>query len=374
VRFVDCEFTANLRCDDALNAVHAEVDLVFCWFHDTNADAVDYDISTGKIRNCRIERARNDGIDLMTSRPVIASNEIVDCRDKGISIGEDAAPVVFDNRIAGCDIGVEVKDRSAPLVVHDEIIGNRIGVLARLKNWRYGRGGWPRLLRSRVTGNTSDLELDATARITRFESWIGDVPAAAPAADGPGSAGRTDLEWALGPAGLAAEPAAAGRARGATEREPLRVLDERRFAEDFQSPEGEWSFGGGVRRIQKRDGDLVAYVRGAPGRLVSPCDWDLGDPSARHMLLIEAGGEELSGVRVRLVGREGEPASESWRPVDWADGTGEFAYSWFEVPPGAYEGIELEVEPRARGRFALHGWRLIALPSVEGRVVAEGSH
>ena len=143
VRFENCELALNVRCDDALNAINAEVDLVDCHFHDTNADAIDYDISTGLIQGCTIERAGNDGLDLMTCRPTILGNVIRECADKGISVGENATPLIANNEIVGCDIGIEVKDGSRPLILHGELRGNRIGLLARRKNWRYTTGGWP---------------------------------------------------------------------------------------------------------------------------------------------------------------------------------------------------------------------------------------
>jgi hypothetical protein len=80
VRFEHCEFSANQRCDDALHADVADVSLAHCWFHDTNADAIDYDISTGTIEHCKIERAGNDGFDLMTCAPTIRDAHLLDFR------------------------------------------------------------------------------------------------------------------------------------------------------------------------------------------------------------------------------------------------------------------------------------------------------
>ena len=60
VEFHSCEFAGNVRCDDAVNAVHADVDLFSCAFHDTAADAAD---STGLGPGGLGERA-GDGVEV----------------------------------------------------------------------------------------------------------------------------------------------------------------------------------------------------------------------------------------------------------------------------------------------------------------------
>ncbi len=184
VVFEDARFEDNLRSDDALNAVHADVTLERCIFRRANGDAVDYDYSAGAIVGCAFEDSRNDAIDLMTSSPLIASNRIVGSGDKGISIGERSSPSIIDNHISSSVRGLEIKDRSDPLVLHTTIERNGIGVLVQVKNWRYGGGGWARILYSRVSGNETDLQVDESSLVTLYESQVGDDPITADAGQG----------------------------------------------------------------------------------------------------------------------------------------------------------------------------------------------
>jgi hypothetical protein len=330
VRLERCELADNLRCDDLLYAIGAEVDLLDCHFHDALADAIDYDLSTGRIEGCTIEDAGNDGLDLMTSRPRVAGNTIRSCADKGISVGEDAAPLVEDNRILGCDIGVEVKDGSRPLLVRNEITGGRLGVLARHKNWRYPNGGWPLLVGSLVAGNGIDLDLLDDARVTDLariggEAGGGAVPA-----------------WLVGPW-----------------EDPSLVVASETFADDFRTPEREWEATNGVRALVKRDGDLVATLRAEPGRrerVGRPLELELATGAT---LVVELAAEGLAGVRVLAVpAGGGDPLA-----VDCAlaGGPRSYAFTTLALPAGRYEGLLFELEnAHAQAAFRLHGWSVVA--------------
>ena len=139
--FSNCTFRSNVIGDDSFRAAKSGVDLIACDFIDAAGDAVDYDLSTGRIAQCRFVRAGNDAIDLMSSDLVLEHNLIEGAGDKGISIGERSHPVLFNNRIADAAIGIEVKDGSRPVILRCSVFGREIGVHAYAKNWRYGDGG-----------------------------------------------------------------------------------------------------------------------------------------------------------------------------------------------------------------------------------------
>ncbi len=225
VRFSACAFEDNLRSDDAFNAVHAEVDIEGSHFRRTNADAVDYDYSTGVIARNRFEAAGNDAIDLMTSDPRIVGNHITGSGDKGISIGEASEPWIEDNAIRGCVTGLEVKDRSRPWLVGNQVQGNRVGLNQKVKNWRYGGGGQAKWIGPALAGNELDYEADEASTRTREE-----LPAPPP--------------WIAGAPGA-----------------------ELRFDDDFHEAWDGWALRGDRARLAKRDGDLVLQPRRGPAEV-----------------------------------------------------------------------------------------------------------
>jgi parallel beta-helix repeat protein len=357
-RFENCEFTANMRCDDALHVDKGEVDVVSCWLHDTNADALDYDMSGGEIRDCKIERARNDGLDLMTCWPRIIGNTIQDSGDKGISIGEASTPLVLANRITGCNRGIEVKDSSEPVLVQNEITGNKVGVMARLKNWRYDRAGWPKIVRSVVTRNGQDLDLEKGSRLTPLDAQIGAADPEAPVRASVSSS-TEDLGWLLAPYGPADSSAAGAR-----------LIDSEKFQDDFVSPCKSWRFDGGIPSLAKRSDDLVARVRVGPGRIARKVAWDLGDRSSDYQLVLEMSGTGLSAASVAVVA-EGEAVETAQQTKACALGEGEdrYAFTTLTLAPGKYRALVLSVTPSQQtGTLALHGWKLFAIPRApEGR-------
>ena len=359
VRFESCEFSDNLRCDDALNAVHAETDLSNCFFHDVNADAVDYDYSIGTIENCTIERAGNDGFDLMSCEPTLAGNTIVDSGDKGISIGERAAPFVFNNRISGCLIGIEVKDLSRPTIVHCDVNDNETGLLSRSKNWRYGAGGRPILVRTLISGNRTDFDQGASSHSSVHQAQIG------PPGDqeSPTATAEGDIEWVLGPAGIVSNRGVAGSVASWGRREPFDVLARAQLRDTFERPERRWKFAGGVRRIEEYEGVLEAELRGRTGRLALRQPLDLTDASRRYQLVLELAAEGLSGVRAGAVQVQASTRDlPDTRPCNLGRDARQFAFTVIDLPAGEYAGLFFELESSSgRGQLRIADWRVIAM-------------
>jgi hypothetical protein len=131
------------------------------------SDAVDFDYASGEISGCSFEEAGNDGIDLMTSHPLVVSNRFVGMGDKGISIGEGASPLVVGNTIRDAHIGIEVKDGSRPRIIACRIHARDRGINAYAKNWRYADGGHAKVYETViesercgvVCGTRSDIQL-----------------------------------------------------------------------------------------------------------------------------------------------------------------------------------------------------------------------
>jgi len=310
VRFESCEFTGNVRCDDGLNVVQSEaVDVDGCRFVEVNADAIDYDYSTGTIQGSTITSSGNDGIDLMSCSPRIIGNVIRGSGDKGISIGEDAAPLVFDDRIERCQRGLEVKDGSEPLILHTEVVDCGLGLLQHTKNWRYGRPGWAKVIASHFEGNETELVQSADARLTALE--LDD--------DG---ADRV-LPWLVALAGLRIPAGAAhGRVPSWSERPALRPSLALCFDEDFGDPASGFTFAGGVTRLVTLGRTLEARVRRGRGAIGRPLDVRSTNAAGPAVLLVEYATENLTGLALRTTleagGEEPLELTEHGRAFRWA--------------------------------------------------------
>ncbi|HTF90466.1 MAG TPA: right-handed parallel beta-helix repeat-containing protein, partial [Planctomycetota bacterium] len=364
VLFRDCEFSGNQRCDDALHADLADVVVSHCWFHDTNSDALDLDISTATVEHCKVERAGNDGFDLMTCSPRIIGNEIRDNLDKGISVGENSSPFVFANTITGCKRGIEVKDRSAPVILNDTIEKNGVGILARLKNWRYERGGWPRLVRSSVVGNKTNLELEAKTRLTPLDVRLGDA--------GEESRTSSSLDWLYALNGVAIDAASIGSVPTWRSVPHAVLFEEESFPDTWSAPEATWKISGGVTSLRVSEECLVVRMNARAGALRRKVDWHLIDPATTNWLVLETSSTELESVRVRVEGQDlGDQPHTLANGMELADGTSSFAWTVVPLPAGIFGSLSLEITPRSResitaerrlltnGQLRLHRWFIV---------------
>ena len=202
-----------------------------------------------------------------------------------------------------------------------------------------------------IAGNEKDLDLVDNARVTVHEVSIG--------VGGVDATPVGNLAWLLGPRGVEAEAAAPGRTPGLSVIAAPLMLDAESFEEDFRSPERIWAFGGDVRRIEKRDGDLRTTLRGASGRVGRRVDWEV---SADATLAVELACEGLTAVRLLLVPADGIEPLE----IDCRLGADPSAYAFTElaVPPGRYRGLLFELDgTRDGGQLSLHAWHLAANPT-----------
>lgn len=365
VRFEDCEFTGNLRCDDALHVDVADATVTRCWFHDTNADALDFDISTGTIELCRVERAGNDGFDLMTCSPSIVGNVIVDNGDKGISVGENSSPLVFANTITGCNRGIEVKDRSSPTILANRIEQNRTGLLARLKNWRYEKGGWPRLVHTRLSGNEEDLRLEQDARLSRVDLAEGPVSGAA--------APQVDMRWLYALHGVAPAVQGLGAEAQWSSISPARLEHEELFPDGWEVPEAHWRRSGGVDGLRHDEDCLVLRMGADPGSISRSVQWSLGDSARTYWLVVEAAASDLESAAVTIT-RDGRPLTQ---PLRLETEPGAFAFTVVPLGPGSVGSLEFSAVPKVRvdhspvlrlrtpGQLRLHRWCVVSAATAE---------
>jgi parallel beta-helix repeat protein len=362
------EVTDNMRSDDAFHAYHATVTMTDCVFRNTIGDAIDFDFAGGRIQRCRFEQAGNDGIDLMTSNPLIADNDIRNSGDKGISVGEDSHPLVFNNVIRGNVRGMEVKDHSEPLLLNNTIVDNQVGLAARRKNPRYGGGGWPKLINSRVTGNGQDLERDEFSRITVLGSTLGTDSTRVASAP-------VDLPWLYRRFGIQPESLGQGTT---TWREvaPLPPLDTTGFREDFLAVADGWAGSGGVERLEKWRDNLVLETHGRDAIITRPVDWVLREPG---VALFELAGRDLESASVTVVSDRGEISLPFTPDRDFTS----YSLLTMTLPPARYHSITIRARAvpglerlgrvtnlleRRNGRLELHRYGVYSMPAGAERI------
>lgn len=350
VTFDHCEFSHNQRCDDAINIVKSDASITNSFFHDTNADSIDYDMSSGLVAFNRIERSGNDGLDLMTCWPRVVSNTILDSGDKGLSVGEESRPLVLNNTILRCQKGMEIKDRSAPMIVHTLIEGGPVGIDANKKNWRYGEAGWPTIVRSSIDALDRAFVVRDGARHTIADARMGGVEIA------PGA----DLRWLFAQYGFEPHSDAIGLAPSLELSSPRPPLHELRFQEDFVSPTDGWTFSGGVTRLVKRGAALVATARARAGSVARAVDWDLSDPTLEFALVVEAAGDSLRSAHVLAVGVGHESASKD--QLTLAPSPDSYRFTALTPPRARLERIELALSPEVVGRLRVRSVRVVAWP------------
>lgn len=355
VRFDSCVFRDNLRCDDAINVVAADVVLSGCRFERANADAIDYDLSTGRIERCVISDSGNDGIDLMSCSPQIVDNRITGSADKGISIGEDAAPLVLGNDIRRCSRGIEVKDRSAPFLAFNQIEQNEIGLLEAVKNWRYGSGGRAKLVGCRLSGNQTDLELDQHSIVTLAQTEIGDPVITASRDE------AVDAVRVLSVRGVLCGEMAPLRCGDRRELPPGEAIFSEDYREDFVSLTDGWV---GWPDMRKRDGRLSIRTDGRDVVVTRPMYLTF-DNSATA--IFELATRSIKSVTITIVGD-----NTVSRTIECRNGLQTARFAALELDARHVSRIELAIKSAGRdSRLDLHGLRIFSLsPDRADRLVA----
>lgn len=325
-------FQENVRSDDTFHALHASVTLSNSRFVRANSDAVDFDISSGFIVGNRFEASGGDAIDLMTSTPVVAGNHIRGSADKGISVGEASRPVIFANDIAECDRGIEIKDGSEPLIVNNLVARNRTGIRADRKNWRYGHGGWGRLVNTLVLDSRRKVtDIDSVSRLTLAATRLGDDSASL--ADTTGG-----LDWLYRRYGFVTDDRRPGLPARWSLGPAVAPVAEVRYEDDFGAEQAGWVGDEVIQRIERRSRALVVSLRDLPGTVAHSVDWNL---PAGGTLVLELGGTDLRQVEVsaRAAGR----ATTLAVAPPFTDTR--FRFVALALPPGRYDRLALRITP-----------------------------
>lgn len=159
--FDNCIFESNRLEDDMFNSKYADIKILNSKFIDAFSDAIDFDITTGFIKNSEFKNSGGDSIDLMTSKEVLLENNIIiSAKDKGISIGENSYPFVLNNTIKDSVIGIAIKDMSYPLIESNIFINNEVAISAYHKNWRFEYGARGTLIDNKFKNNKVKLDID----------------------------------------------------------------------------------------------------------------------------------------------------------------------------------------------------------------------
>ncbi|MEQ8781893.1 MAG: right-handed parallel beta-helix repeat-containing protein [Roseibium album] len=118
----------NMRIEDALHLLRAEVSIDDFLVTNTQSDCLDLDFSVLDIRGSKFVSCGGDGLDSSGSLLHVTNNELVGSKDKNISAGENSKVVLRENKIEGATIGIAVKDASLVEIGRNVIKGNRTGV------------------------------------------------------------------------------------------------------------------------------------------------------------------------------------------------------------------------------------------------------
>ena len=138
----DSTIGRNYLGDDAMHLAYCKDFIIEgCLFDQARSDALDVDISSGKVLLSRFMNSGNDTLDLMTSN--IRVNKCVFTRagDKGISVGEKSNLVIDGCVFEECNVGIEIKDKSVVAFERNIFRNCHTAINMYKKNWRYGGGG-----------------------------------------------------------------------------------------------------------------------------------------------------------------------------------------------------------------------------------------
>lgn len=157
--------------DDGINYKYSNSDVIGCTFVNNFADNIDYDYTTGEIRDSYFLineeglDANGDGVDCGTANPYIHDNVFFNLGDKGISVGEQSFPIIKNNIIKGCYFGIACKDLSNPIIENNVIVDNHIAIASYRKKPAFG-GADGQVKNCILWGNTFPDSIDIYSDLT----------------------------------------------------------------------------------------------------------------------------------------------------------------------------------------------------------------
>jgi len=129
---------SNNSCEDALNIVRTDFEMISCSISNTQSDAFDGDFVKGKIVYCKFSDLGNDAIDVSGSDLDINGVIVINAGDKGLSAGENSRMVINDVHISKSEIGIAGKDLSIVEAKNLKISNTKLGFTAFKKKPEFG--------------------------------------------------------------------------------------------------------------------------------------------------------------------------------------------------------------------------------------------
>ena len=138
----NCTIGRNYLGDDAMHLAYCKDFIIEgCLFDQARSDALDVDISSGKVVLSRFMNSGNDTLDLMVSNIRVDKCVFTRTGDKGISVGEKSNLAIDGCIFENCKVGIEIKDRSVVTFERNIFRNCHTAINMYKKNWRYGGGG-----------------------------------------------------------------------------------------------------------------------------------------------------------------------------------------------------------------------------------------
>ena len=138
IRIEDSLFESN-KCEDALNIVRSEFELINVRIIDTPSDAFDGDFVSGRIVGGSYEDIGGDGIDVSGAEVSIEDVQMQRIHDKAFSLGERSRAQISNVRVDDAGTAVASKDASRTEVSDSEFDRIRYtAIMAYVKKPEYG--------------------------------------------------------------------------------------------------------------------------------------------------------------------------------------------------------------------------------------------
>lgn len=139
VKMRDCKFLDS-RCEDGLNIIRSEINLVRIIFRGSQSDALDCDFVQGTISDSKFLTSGNDALDFSGSEIRLARVNIEGAGDKGLSAGEASRIDVDGLTVRKVKVGVASKDLSEVSLSRLLVADSQVGLAVYKKKSEFGPG------------------------------------------------------------------------------------------------------------------------------------------------------------------------------------------------------------------------------------------
>ena len=141
IKIENVKFHNNNIWDDVLNVVNSEIEIDNSLFEKCHMDCIDFDNSTGLIKNTKLYLAGNDLLDFMESNVKIQKTNLISAKDKCVSSGEKSFIKILETYFIDCNIGIASKDESIVNLSKSKFLNNKDNFSTYRKNFTYSSEG-----------------------------------------------------------------------------------------------------------------------------------------------------------------------------------------------------------------------------------------